>query len=115
MTNKQPDFSRLHPEAIDYLGKMAAVNAPALSSFGPEQVPQIRKEFNTGILRFLGAPVEMASVRDITAAAELRDIRLRVYTPEGMPPAHGRRNRTANHAVYMGRATGLRKKIRNGL
>lgn len=86
MTDKQPDFSRLHPQAIDYLKQMEAAEAPPLHTVTPERIPAVRKEFNTGILQFLGKPAELASVRDITAAAELRDIRLRIYTPYGKPP-----------------------------
>jgi acetyl esterase len=86
MANMKPDFSRLHPQAVEYLKKMEAADAPPLSSIKPEQVPAVRREFNTGILQFLGPPVEMVSVRDITAATELRDIRLRIYTPHGTPP-----------------------------
>lgn len=86
MKNTKPDYSGLHPQAVNYLEQMKAANPPPLPSFGPDQISSVREEFNKGILQFLGPPAELASVEDITAVTDLGDITLRVYTPHGTGP-----------------------------
>ncbi len=86
MAEIKPDYSKLHPQAVNYLEQLRAANPPPLSSFGLDQISTVREEFNKGILQFLGPPAELASVEDITANTGLEPINLRVYTPFGTGP-----------------------------
>src|SRR5713226_3723237 len=72
----------LDPQARAYLDQMAALNAPAISSFPPEMARQAaRMQLEMG-----GESEPVAKVENRTIPGPAGEIPVRVYTPEGSGP-----------------------------